>query len=896
MNTYLVRNPQPKEIIPAGLQSSIIERKRLLSQMMSSRNSVRILCAPALFGKSVLALQYAKIVFAAQSTIWVDAHDPRFLRDLDSGVMLQSLFSVVEDGPECELFVFDDAPHLSTERQDLFVRLLISLRSLGYETVITTRHSSLFKESYKANQVSSELTFTTISAQDLMLTTKELARAFPHDNYSLLGWVQPVIVCDKTNGHARMFEYLQCMDICCVEDALLVTGLIFSEGKQLLFSHFVEGFAAINLVEFAKQYPLAGLRNRGFAAFELSAEERFSLLWAHEKELTKYSLYPTEAEYINALLDAFLKAHDYEVIQLVLKFCLEETERKAFYERNGIDEETIAQAVEVKSSSRSRHHDRREKNHAEHNRANRFRRGDIRDEMLGNLSGNFEGREATSNLIWGNGRGYPNRVDLLDVDIRTISREPKDEVASLQLSETKPLEVVTAEIKPTEPGHGEYLVRRDKPLAALNQSLNAPEDSLESLDLLSPSGGVFLESEEGKTSSKATNNDNERWRCNKKDSNKQNGGVVNHEELNQDELNNDVPNSNRSNNNSNRVNSDGQLNEQQIVGKDMESVVVSDAVISGAVGGRAEASSVKASSANVASQTSDNSPIPQTQQTMQSTHVVPSTKRDLSYLDLQNLNQFSAVGDPDRLVINLFGKFEVRRGGKVVPEKGEIRKLAKVMIGLLVVNYQKDLPRAWMEQRVWPGSISSSISSNFYNLWSYVKKALSKNEEEQIRLGRTRDSVSLRELNFESDVIKVDLLCNEFSVAHDPEDCARILSQLELIYQGPLLPGLDNAQVEAYRNRFQNKVLDVLVEGTRIIFNKGNKYVALHFAAYAFSLDITREDVCYTYMFIQRQLGHYSGAIDTYLECRSALVEEYGIDAPRRLDDLYDEIIEEISR
>lgn len=930
MNTYLVRNPQPKEIIPAGLQSSIIERKRLLSQMMSSRNSVRILCAPALFGKSVLALQYAKIVFAAQSTIWVDAHDPRFLRDLDSGVMLQSLFSVVDDGPACELFVFDDAPCLSTERQDLFVRLLISLCSLGYETVITTRHSSLFKESYKANQVSSELTFTTISAQDLMLTTKELARAFPHDNYSLLGWVQPVIVCDKTNGHARMFEYLQCMDICCVEDALLITALIFSEGKQLLFSHFVEGFAAINLVEFAKQYPLAGLRNRGFAAFELSAKERFSLLWAHEKELTEYSLYPTEAEYINALLDAILKARDYEVIQLVLKFCLEEAERKAFYERNAIDEETIAQAVEVKSSSRSRHHDRREKNHAEHNRAKHLYRSEIRDEMLGNLSDNFGGREAANNLSWGDRRGYLNRVDFLNVDIRSISREPKKEVENLQLSETKPLEVVTAEIKPTEPGHGEYLVRRDKPLAALNQSLNAPEDSLESLDLLSPSGGVFLESEEGKTSNKTTINNSERRRCYKKENDKQDSGVFNRGRS-QDELNNDESNYDETGINNNRVNADGQLNEQQIVGKDKESVVVGGAAISdeaissaivgrvevsstvvdrtevssavsgraeasSTVGGRAEASSAEASSANVTSQTSDNSPTSQTLQTTQNTRAIPSTKRDLSYLYLQNLNQFNIVGDPDRLVINLFGKFEVRRGGKVVPEKGEIRKLAKVMIGLLVVNYQKDLPRAWMEQRVWPGSISSSISSNFYNLWSYVKKALSKNEEEQIRLGRTRDSVSLRELNFESDVIKVDLLCNEFSVAHDPEDCARILSQLELIYQGPLLPGLDNAQVEAYRNRFQNKVLDVLVEGTRIIFNKGNKYVALHFAAYAFSLDITREDVCYTYMFIQRQLGHYSGAIDTYLECRSALVEEYGIDAPRRLDDLYDEIIEEISR
>ena len=121
---------------------------------------------------------------------------------------------------------------------------------------------------------------------------------------------------------------------------------------------------------------------------------------------------------------------------------------------------------------------------------------------------------------------------------------------------------------------------------------------------------------------------------------------------------------------------------------------------------------------------------------------------------LQTRNQFSVVHDSDRLVINLFGKFEVRRGGKSVPEKGEIRKLAKVLIGLLVVNYQKDLPRAWVEQRLWPGSISSSISSNFYNLWAYVKKTLSRNEEERMLLGRTRDSVSLRELQIESDVIK----------------------------------------------------------------------------------------------------------------------------------------------
>ena len=48
-------------------------------------------------------------------------------------------------------------------------------------------------------------------------------------------------------------------------------------------------------------------------------------------------------------------------------------------------------------------------------------------------------------------------------------------------------------------------------------------------------------------------------------------------------------------------------------------------------------------------------------------------------------------------------------------------------------------------------------------------------------------------------------------------------------------------------------------------------------------------------MLIQKELGYYTGAINTFLECRGALVEEYGIDAPRRLDALYAEIIKEVS-
>ena len=835
MRNFIVRNPKPTEIIPSELQSSIIERKKLILKMMSNRSAVRVICAPSLFGKSVLALQYAKIIFAAQSTIWVDSNDPRFLRDLDAGVMLQTLFSMLEDGlvneakdaPECELFVFDAVPNLSYERKDLFKRVLTSLHSLGYEVVVTTRYSSLFgqrdkqaiaediwtdgartddtradgigadgtrekvvrvegvraeaarveavkeksvraeatgEENYRADDAieteqvattdiftkdifATELSFVLINAQELLLSTKELLRLFPHENPSLRGWVCPPTMCDKANGHTRMFSYFQSMEIQSIEDALALTALLLSEGKQLTLHCFIKDFSAIDLEKFNEYYAYAGVRNRIFVSYELSARERFSLLWTHVKKLVKHSLYPSEKDYFDALLDELFKAEDYQVIQLILKFCLEESEREKFCARNNTTMNFI-----MKSKKRKKRPLRK-----------------------------YQLIEEEAQLTENQPQLTENQPQLTENQPHKSLRDP----SYLGYAEGQPFEITSAVLETTEPGKDEYLVRRSKPLMALDPSLNAPENSLETLDLMSSSTEIFSESE------------------------------------------------------------------------------FRDNYFESGSGNR---------------------------------HPKSTFYENGNSKSLQTRNQFSVVHDSDRLVINLFGKFEVRRGGKSVPEKGEIRKLAKVLIGLLVVNYQKDLPRAWVEQRLWPGSISNSISSNFYNLWAYVKKTLSRNEEERMLLGRTRDSVSLRELQIESDVIKVDLLCNEFSVAHDPEDCARILSQLELIYQGPLLPGLDNAQIEAYRNRFQNKVLDVVVEGTRIIFNKGNKYVALHFAAYSFGLDITREDVCYTYMFIQRQVGHYSGAIDTYLECRGALVEEYGIDAPRRLDDLYDEIIAEISQ
>lgn len=321
MNTYITRNPQVGSLVSACPQKDLLERKRLLLKLMAMRDAVRVICGPSLFGKTVLALQYAKIVFTDQSTLWVRADDLRFLRDLDSSSVTDAFSSVLKEGPACELLVFDNVPNLSFNHFRNFVQLIASLKALGCEVIITTRHCSLFlpqnTETYKVSHLSScavscgdegcnqlkpyelvgaeddkydlelqskqdgskerkncnkgasksklgqdssrvgetktsdmgfdhvaasntrleashkgdhkknhkadqkkdheanheidrksvNLTFSFITAQDLLLNSREIAHVFPNETSSLLGWVRPAVLCDKKEGHKR-FLYI----------------------------------------------------------------------------------------------------------------------------------------------------------------------------------------------------------------------------------------------------------------------------------------------------------------------------------------------------------------------------------------------------------------------------------------------------------------------------------------------------------------------------------------------------------------------------------------------------------------------------------------------------------------------------------------------------------------
>lgn len=245
--------------------------------------------------------------------------------------------------------------------------------------------------------------------------------------------------------------------------------------------------------------------------------------------------------------------------------------------------------------------------------------------------------------------------------------------------------------------------------------------------------------------------------------------------------------------------------------------------------------------------------------------------------------------------IHLFGRCEVTRDGKNVLPNGELRRKAKLVLALLVVNDGKELPRTWIERIVWPESDPACVRSSFYNLWSYIRRVLTPPDEEPFGSRRSRDTVSLAGLNYVSDVGEVHAQCLLLNGCNDPDICKRALGEIERLYCGPLLPGVQNDQIDAYRITYQNRVLDALVDGVRALIRANDLRLAQHYAEFAFGIDQTREDVVYQYMKVQQLLGQYAGAISTFVSCRRALVDRFGIDGSSRLEELYEEILEEVS-
>ncbi len=144
MNPYITNDLALLDPVQDLMGSDLFMRRTLLASMVAGRRSLRFLLAPNGYGKTSLALTYAKLAFGLKSFWWVDSQDPRFMLDLDSCAAQRSneLGEFVSSHAP-SLLVFDDVPNLADERERAFMDLLADASSKGWELVVTSTNLSM---------------------------------------------------------------------------------------------------------------------------------------------------------------------------------------------------------------------------------------------------------------------------------------------------------------------------------------------------------------------------------------------------------------------------------------------------------------------------------------------------------------------------------------------------------------------------------------------------------------------------------------------------------------------------------------------------------------------------------------------------------------------------------
>lgn len=247
-----------------------------------------------------------------------------------------------------------------------------------------------------------------------------------------------------------------------------------------------------------------------------------------------------------------------------------------------------------------------------------------------------------------------------------------------------------------------------------------------------------------------------------------------------------------------------------------------------------------------------------------------------------------------RLTVNLFGGLEVRIGDNPVDPRCFRRQKVKTLLALLVLNRGREFSRDTLVQLLWPDSSLESARKNFYSIWSLLRRALVTPTGACPYLIRQQNGLRLDGRLLTTDVVQLESICRTLQLEHPGYGgWSSILSQVNDRFSDDLLPSeCDNEYIVQRRVDYRNRFVDALVAASRRLVQAGGVQEGLWFARAALARDRTREDAYTTLMGAQLAVGQRTAALETYFACRRFLSDELGIDPSLETMNLYHRIIE----
>lgn len=246
------------------------------------------------------------------------------------------------------------------------------------------------------------------------------------------------------------------------------------------------------------------------------------------------------------------------------------------------------------------------------------------------------------------------------------------------------------------------------------------------------------------------------------------------------------------------------------------------------------------------------------------------------------------------LYVTLFGQFGVQMGELDVDVSSFARGKVRVLLAMLALESGRDLSCERLCERLWPESDSPERSRhNFYSVLSLLRKALTLPGGDCPYLKKTTGAISLVPEISSSDAVEIEMLCRKLRFDEpDPDAFLRYMEQVQMLYKGELLPGMDDEPlIVSSRRIWKDKVVGALVGGSIRLMEAGDGHAALQLACYALDIDPSREDCYELVMRLQADCGQRPAAIETWVDYCRYIDTRLGLAPTPRMRSLYDRII-----
>ncbi len=248
--------------------------------------------------------------------------------------------------------------------------------------------------------------------------------------------------------------------------------------------------------------------------------------------------------------------------------------------------------------------------------------------------------------------------------------------------------------------------------------------------------------------------------------------------------------------------------------------------------------------------------------------------------------------------VRLFGGLEVNVGGRIVSEREWRKRKARLLFAMLVIRRGQDVPRDQVLEHLWPEMDEARAKNNLYVIWSAMKSALSPEADKNEPCPYIDNTGGVCRVVADSVRSDVEEFEQTLSKAREAQTDGKVVESLRLyerlaeIYRGELLPGdvYDDWFVQV-RDEFRAKYADAMLQAASMLQRDDDPLGALTFVRRALNQDPWREDLYQAALTCQIAAGQRSAAIETYLQCRSKLSEDLGLDPSVETRALYDQIL-----